>query len=161
MSRKPRTNRGDPYRSPRSMPVADYALSERREQSDRVPVRVAQVSEALTPEGVPGLGLPLEPGVDHARIRRVDLGWVRTTEGQHDPLTHRAWQVRLDLPDQLFCVPHQVQLAAHRGLHVVLAGIGDLDPDQAVEAKRRGLVSGRDPDRLELGHAGTIISQPW
>jgi hypothetical protein len=135
-----------------------HGLSERREQSDRVPVGVAQVCEALPPKSIPGLRLTLEPGVDDARVRRVYVGGVRTAEGQHDPLTNRGRQVRLDLPDQFLRVLHQVQPAAHRGLHVVLAGIRDLDPDQAVKAERRGLVGGRDPDRLELGHAGTMPS---
>ena len=40
---------------------------------------------------------------------------------------------------------------------MVLARIRDVDPEQAVKAERRGLVGGRDPDRLELGHTETIL----
>ena len=98
------------------------------------------------------------PRVDDAHVCRVYVGGVSTTEGQHDPLTNRGRQVGLDLPDQFLRVPHQVQWAAYRGLHVVLAGIGNLDPEQAVKAERRGLVCGRDPDRLELGHVETILT---
>jgi hypothetical protein len=40
---------------------------------------------------------------------------------------------------------------------MVLAGLRDLDSEQAVEAERGRLVGGRDADRLELAHAGTIL----
>ena len=81
-----------------------------------------------------GLRLPLEPGIDDARVGRVDLAGIRAAEGQHDPLAHRAWQVRLDLPDQLLGVPHQSHAAMYRRLHVLLARLRDVDADQAVEA---------------------------
>ena len=61
---------------------ASAALSERREQGDSVPVQVAQICEALPPERVPGLRLALEPGVDDARVRRINIGGIYTAEGE-------------------------------------------------------------------------------
>ena len=46
-----------------------------------------------------GFPLALEPGIDDAFVGRVYIGGVRTAEGEHDPLTNRGRQVRLDLPD--------------------------------------------------------------
>ena len=138
--------------------IREAALSERREESNGVPVGVTQVCEALTPEGIPGLGLALEACVDDARVRRVYVGGVETAESQHDSLTNGGRQVRLDLPDQLLRVPHQLQPAMHRGFYVLLAGIRDFDAEQAIEAEGRRLVGGSDPDRLELGHARTLLS---
>ena len=51
---------------------ASAGLSERCEQGDGVPVRVAEICEALPPERVPRLGLALEPGVDDTWVRRID-----------------------------------------------------------------------------------------
>ena len=55
-----------------------HGLPELSEQRDRVPLGVEQVGEALPPEGVPRLGLPLEPSVHDARVCGVHLGGVGT-----------------------------------------------------------------------------------
>src|SRR5262249_23242332 len=41
---------------------------------------------------------------------------------------------------------------------MLLTEIRHFDAEKTVKAERRGLVGSRDPDRLELGHARTILS---
>src|SRR5205814_5583848 len=102
-------------------------VRERREEIDRVVIRVDDLRVTLTPEGVPRLFLRSKARRDHSRVRRVDVAWRRALEREAHAMPGRLGPIGVELLDELERVPHEGHATRQCDVEMVAARIGHVD----------------------------------